>query len=110
VALGTLVATVIVDVVVIIGKACRLHGVSLGSYIRRVGPAALLPGACQLAVTLALKKWMVPSSLIQLALLALPGVVVYGVVFWLLCVEPSEKLLLRQNVLQFSNRKTGQAG
>jgi O-antigen/teichoic acid export membrane protein len=110
VALGTLVATVIVDVVVIIGKACRLHGVSLGSYIRRVGPAALLPGGCQLAVTLALKKWMVPSSLIQLALLALPGVVVYGVVFWLLCVEPSEKLLLRQNVLQFSNRKTGQEG
>ena len=104
VAFGTLVATVVVDIFVILPHTCRIYGVSLWRYLRVGVIPAVLPGVLQFGVTYWLRAWRQPSGLLMMAVQALPGVVVYGAVFWLFFVEPSEKRLVLENVLRRRHR------
>ncbi len=101
VAMGTLIATVIVDVFVIVPLACRLHEVAAWSYVRRVLPAVVVPGAVHLAITATLAHFWPPVSLGVVALEVLPGTAAYLAVFWWLFVEDSEKRLLADKLIRF---------
>lgn len=94
IAIGTLVATILVDLFYIVGAACRLQAVSYRSYARRVFLASALPGLVQWGVSYAIKRSLPPTSFPMLALETAPGLIAALIVFWVLFVEPSEKALL----------------
>jgi O-antigen/teichoic acid export membrane protein len=94
IAAGTLAATVLIDLLVTVRRACELHGVTYGSYLARAFAPALLPGAAQFALTLALKRWSAPAGLLSTLSLMVPGAVLYVLLFWFFSVERSEKDLL----------------
>ena len=101
VAIGTLTATVVVDVFVVLRAACREFGLGLPSYARRVLPAVLVPGAVQFALTFGLRAAFPPRHILGVALLCLPGLAVFFASFWLFFVEPSEKRLLAEKLVRF---------
>ncbi len=94
VALGTLGASVVVDVLLVPRRACQRHGVAYGAYLRRVFVPALAGGLLQYGITLGLRIAIPPPNLWVLALEAIPGACVNLALFWGLFVEPSEKQLL----------------
>ncbi len=94
IAAGTLAATVLIDLLVTVRRACELHGVTYGSYLIRAFAPALLPGVAQFALTLALKRWSAPTGLFSTLILMVPGAVLYLLLFWLFSIERSEKDLL----------------
>jgi len=100
VALGTLVATVAVDIFVILTRTCRIYEVNLWRYVRVGVMPAVLPGVLQFGVTYWVRGWLQPSGLLAMAGAAIPGVAAYGVAFWLFSVEPGEKRLVTDNVLR----------
>ena len=91
IALGTLVSTLIVDVGVVLRRACQLHGITLSTQLRRVYLPVLLPGVVQCALTYQLVAWWPPASLGGIVLLASPGAVVYLLIFWLWSTEATER-------------------
>lgn len=104
VALGTLAATVLVDVLWVPRFAAAAFGMGCGSYWRRIiGPLAL-PVLLDLAVTWGSLLSFPPTSLLAVALEAIPGALVLVVSFWVTGMEPSEKQLIREKLLRF--RKT----
>ncbi|SPF56418.1 membrane hypothetical protein [Candidatus Sulfopaludibacter sp. SbA4] len=100
VAVGTLVSGGLIDYFFTIRRTCELHGVSYGSYILRALAPALLPGAAQYAVTLALKHWLPPTGLLSIGALVLPGALLYLLLFWFFSIERSEKDLLVSKLLR----------
>ena len=100
VALGSLIATVVVGVAMIFA-GCRTYQVRYRAYLRRVFVSTLCPGALQLIVTWAVKWWLPPTGLMAIALEALPGAALYLALFWWLFVEPSEKRLLADRLLKW---------
>ena len=91
VALGTLLATAVADFGVVVGRACRNYGVGYWDYARRVLLPAGLPGVLQWCVISVFKVVLPPSGLLVVGMEALAGVVAYGAVFWLCCIEEAEK-------------------
>ena len=96
IALGTLVATVLIDFCVILRRACRRHGLSLAIQLVRVYVPALGPGFVQAAVTYGVVAWWPPTGLITVVLAAVPGAAVYLAVFWLWATEPIERASVRE--------------
>lgn len=94
VALGTLTATAIVDVGLVLSRACKVHGLSLAGYLLKIAPAVVVPAAAQWALTWGLKAWLPPRGLGAVVLLAVPGGLLYLALFWLVFVEKSEKELI----------------
>jgi O-antigen/teichoic acid export membrane protein len=107
IALGTLAATVLVGAGVIMW-ACKLHRVAYASYLAHALVPALLPAISQYALTVALKNWFAPHSLMSTISLATPGVILYVLVFWFLSIERSEKDLLVSTLP--GKRSTGARG
>lgn len=107
VAIGTLVAEVVVDLGVIVPMALRLHSIGIWEFIRRIAPAALVPGAVQFGVTWGIVHWWQPGRLWMLCAAAMPGVLMYMVLFWRFFMDPSEKKLFSDKLLRF--RKTSSA-
>ena len=98
VALGTLIATLVVDLVLVVRRACSRHAIGYWSYLRRAVLPAVIPAVPLILFTYLARLWIVPSGLLVLAALAVPGTVVYLSVFWWF-VEPSEKRLLWERAL-----------
>jgi len=98
VALGALLSTMIVGDLIVVKQACRVYGLDYRDYVRCALAPAALPGALQFAVTYGIKTWMPPTNLTAIALQGLPGVVLFGTVFWLFSVTPSEKRLLSEKL------------
>lgn len=94
IAVGTLVTSVVIGLGVTVRRACELHGVTYSSYVARALAPALLPGAAQFAVTLALKRWAPPSNLLSTVILIMPGALLYVLLFWSFSIERGEKDLL----------------
>lgn len=111
VALGTLAATVLIDMFVTVRMACVIHHVTYASYFVRVFLPALLPAAAQFALTLALKQWLPPANLVWIVILTIPGAVLYLLLFWFFSIERSEKELLiskifrRRRIATVANRR-----
>ena len=100
IAVGTLASGVLVGIFYTVRKTCELHGVTYTSYVRRAFAPALLPGAAQFAITLALKRALPPAGLLSVAVLIVPGALVYLALFWSFSVERSEKDLLISKLLR----------
>ena len=94
VALATLVTVVVVDIGVVLRRACRTVGVGAATFLARGIWPALWPAAVALAVTIALRWHWTPTRLVEVGLLVSPGVVAYAITFWLCSVSASEKALL----------------
>jgi O-antigen/teichoic acid export membrane protein len=99
VAVGTLATSVLIGLGVTVRRACELHGVTYTSYAVRALAPALLPGAAQFAVTMALKNWLPPSGLIFTVILTIPGAVLYLLLFWSFSIERGEQDLLVSKLL-----------
>jgi len=99
VAVGTLATSVLIGLLVTVRRACELHGVTYSSYAARALAPALLPGAAQFAMTLALKRWAPPGGLLAVGILIIPGALLYVLLFWFFCIERSEKDLLVSKLL-----------
>lgn len=101
VALGTLLTTIIVDVFVVLRKACETQGVSAGRYARHAIAAPTVAAAAQWIVTIAIAHALPPESLTQVALEAVPGMAVFAAVFWFAGVDASEKQLFATRLVRF---------
>lgn len=100
VSLGTLVAILVTDGGIVIRTACRLHGVTAWSYIRRVILPVAALAVLQFGVTVAVKRWWPPTSLPLVAVQAIPGALLFLGIFSIWCVEPSERALLAQRLFR----------
>lgn len=104
IALGTLAATLIVDVLIVLRKACAIYKVRFLSYARRVYLTALIPGVAQWAVTYGISVYAPPTGLVTVVLASLPGVVVYAAIFWTAFVSPAEKQLIVDKLIRRRGR------
>ena len=100
IALGTLGATLLVNLLITVRRACQIHGITYRDYIARALAPALLPGAAQFAVTLGLKYWNSPAGLLSTIILTIPGAIMYCILFWFFSIEQSEKDLLVSKLLK----------
>jgi O-antigen/teichoic acid export membrane protein len=92
VALGTLVATIVVDVATVLPRACRSVEVGVGSFARQVFAPSLVCGAVQAGVTLGLRGLLpAPTHLLGLLPLALPGAVLFAALFLVAFTPPAER-------------------
>lgn len=103
VALATLVATVLVDVFMVVHLASRHFGVGLKEYTARVFWPAFWPGIAAFGAMWGLKVWAPPADLGTVFLQGIPGTVIYALLFWRFCLEPEELRLIRERLLK---RKT----
>jgi len=101
IALGTLAATLVIDICFVVRKACAVHAVGPWSYVRRAIVPAAWPGVVQAGLTAGLLWWRAPASLGMLVVLAAVPAGVYVVLFWFFGVEASEKTLFREKLLRF---------
>ena len=91
VALATLVTTVVVDLLLVLRRACRTVEVSALPYLSRsIWPAAW-PAAAQLLLTVLLRAARPPAGLLDVAYIVIPGVLLHALLFWTFCVSAQEK-------------------
>ena len=91
VALGTLIATVVTDFVLLLRPLCREHGIRFRSYIGDVLLPVLWPAALALVTTELLALVHRPTSLLELIEVATPGAVVYLAGFFALGLSRCER-------------------
>jgi O-antigen/teichoic acid export membrane protein len=99
VAFGTLIATVSVDVCYVMPTTFRFFTIPVGGYLRQVVLPTVVAGIFQGMVTYLLRQSVHPTSLWQIAVLALPG----GFIFLLgfVAMLPSdERNILSQGVIR----------
>ena len=99
IALGTLAATLVVDVCMVLRKACKTYGVTMADYVRNSILPALAPAACQFAVTWQIAAWFPPSNLLILAVEASAGCCAFAVTFWCVGLASAERNSLLRNLL-----------
>jgi O-antigen/teichoic acid export membrane protein len=94
IALGTFLTTVIIDFT-LIAKACRMYKITLVKYFKGIILPVFFPSVIQLILTLWLKSVLPPTNLIYTMLLAVPGTIVFSLIYWFLCLksEDREKIL-----------------
>lgn len=97
-ALGTLIATVIIDIGLIIPYALRKHGVAGMQYIRTVVPSLVVPALADALISVALLRYVTPTGLLGLLLISLPGVFVYLAIIWLVFIRKEEKTMIRSKL------------
>jgi len=91
IALGTLVSTVVVDVIYIVGTACRMYGISYQAYILRV-ILPLVPACLALTATVVLVGRVLDlRSLHNVAACAMCGIASYVIVFLMTGLNADEK-------------------
>ena len=104
IALGTFVAAIVVDIFVLVKTACKVFEVGYWRYARNAIMPALWPGIAQFILTYGIKTYFPPVHLGVLVVQAIPGVVLYGLLFWYFGVEQSEKQLVAEKLLRWRHR------
>ncbi|HQH71082.1 MAG TPA: oligosaccharide flippase family protein [bacterium] len=99
VALGSLIATVAVDVFIVVNRALKLYRLSLPLYLRQAIFPALVPGAVQMAGSYAMKEILPSDSLLDLIPLVTPGLVGFAIVYWYFSFSQNEKAYYRYKLL-----------
>lgn len=101
---ATLLSALVVNALIIGVMARRHYHAGFRDYAVSVFGPAMLPGIASLALSLTLKTLLAPQSLFAVAALALPGLLIYAVFFFLFSITPPERQLLRERL--FRNRDT----
>ncbi len=94
VALGTLAATLLVDVAYVLRRGCLELDVAPAAYARQALLPPLTAGLAQAAATLAATLLWRPASWMDLALVSLPGAGAFAACAWRLALEPPERARL----------------
>lgn len=109
VALGTLIATILIDIFMIIRKVCQSYSIRIGTYLRQAIAPALIPGILIPISGLLLKRFYPPTSLFIIVLEAIPGVVLYLLLFYWFSVTPEEKQRIKIDVLRLGSLERGRS-
>lgn len=104
VALGTLGATLIVDVGAIAWLTRRFLRVPYGEMARRVLWPALPPAAAAFAVSAGLVALRPPGSLAEVVGYAVPGGAIAAALFWRFGADPAERALFRRRAQPAAGR------
>jgi len=102
IALGTLTSTVVNNVGLTLYKVSRVYKFSYFRYITRVYAPALLPSIALIGIGLGMKYFFSVHSVWDMMLKAIPGVVVYVVIFWILFMDKQMKQKILNKVLKRS--------
>lgn len=109
VALGALVAAVLVDANVLPRHACRCYGIQYGAYMRGLARAVGPPAIAQYTFLILLRVTLHPQSLGAIAVAALSGLTIYALLFWRLSIPVFEKRLLLDRVRSPRARRSHRA-
>lgn len=96
VALGTLIATLLVDSGYVLWRACKLQGLGYLRYLWTVHVPALVCGGAQFVMTFGVRELSPPTSLAGIALVGLPGVSVSVALYILFFLTPPERTALKR--------------
>lgn len=91
VALGTVISSAVVSGIVIPAKAARSYGFSYWRYVWKVFLPAGLPTILLVGVGSLLKFFFSVDSLWDMMYMAVPGIAVYLLVFWICFTDPTIK-------------------
>ena len=91
IALGTLASVVVNNMFVTLRRVSRVYGFPYHLYFTRVFLPALLPGVSILGIGWYLRKHFPVTSLWDMIGKAIPGILVYLLIFWIICVDRSMK-------------------
>lgn len=96
VALGTLVATALVDVGVVVGLVRRAYGVGYVEYLRGVFLPSLLPAVGAFVTMIGIKTLAPPDSLPMVLFEAISGCLVFAVLFVAVGMTRSDRAFVRR--------------
>ena len=91
VALGTLVATMSIDVILILYKTLLELQLSFSRFCRIVIQPVILPALGQTVLLLTIQHWFPPVSLLKLVLENIPGLLVFVLLYGFLSLESWER-------------------
>ncbi len=92
---GTLITAICIDIGVVVSHSCKIHDVGYLEYARCVFMPMILPAAIQFLVSIGIKFWLPPNGLIVLVGEAIPGAIVFLLLFWITGLGKQEKALLK---------------
>lgn len=98
IALGTLISIVINNVIFTLRKAAKIYSFPYHHYITRVFLPVLLPGIFLVAAGYLLKYFFPVSGLWDMIIKAIPGVIVYLILFWFFSIDKSMKQKVRDRI------------
>lgn len=91
VALGTLITTVLIDIFVIVPKACREYQITLSDYFTGSILPLIWPASAMTLLMMFIKWMQWPESIILLAVKAIMGAVLFILCFWYLSLDRNER-------------------
>jgi len=96
IALGTLCAALVVDALVVVAAGARSIGTSWARLAWHAYGGTLVPAGLLLGAGFALRSWRDPANLLEVVLLALPGILAFLAAFLRMSLGPEERALLRR--------------
>lgn len=91
VAVATLIASLAIDILIVVPRACRACRIPLATYVRRAVVPSVAPTAAMTAVLATLRLALPPGSLLDIGLQLLVAWAVFGAVFWLVAFDREER-------------------
>jgi O-antigen/teichoic acid export membrane protein len=91
IALGTLTSTVVNNVGLTLFKVSRVYKFPYYDYITKVYAPALLPAIALVGIGFGMKYFFSVHSVWDMMLKAIPGAIIYVVVFWTFCMDRQMK-------------------
>lgn len=104
IAMGTLISSSVVSGIVIPAKAARSYEFPYHRYISRVYLPAALPTILLVATGYLMKFFFSVDSLWDMMFMAIPGIVVYLLVFWIFFTDPAIKENIKKKLVHPARR------
>jgi O-antigen/teichoic acid export membrane protein len=104
IAMGTLISSSVVSGIVIPAKAARSYEFPYHRYISRVYLPAALPTILLVATGYLMKFFFSVDSLWDMMFMAIPGIVMYLLVFWIFFTDPAIKENIKKKLVHPARR------
>jgi len=104
IAMGTLISTVANNVAVTLHKASKLYAFPYHHYLTKVYLPVLLPGIVLVGSGFLLKTYFPVQGLWDMMIKAIPGVLVYLVLFWFFSIDQNMKQKVRDKIVRLRTR------
>lgn len=98
IALGTLLSTLFNNVIFTLKKAAKEYAFPYYHYLTKVYLPVLWPGLFLVGIGFALKKFFPVVSLWDMMMKAIPGVIVYLILFWIFSLPKEMKMKIRNKL------------
>lgn len=100
VAAATLASALLVNLLVVGVLARRHYGLGFREYASGVFAPTVLPGFATFLSGLALERLWPPQGLLAIGIQTIPGLILYGLLFWSFSVTRSERRILRERLFR----------